>query len=87
MCRTQKIRAIKAWAEGVLKRIEDASAKHCETAAALSDCIVQLRPVGDFGEAVDPELGLVQTYRDQYNRLQWLCEIRAAVKRRHEQLN
>lgn len=83
----KKIRAIKAWAEGVLKRIEDASAKHCETAAALSDCIVQLRPVGDFGEAVDPELGLVQTYRDQYNRLQWLCEIRAAVKRRHEQLN
>lgn len=83
----KKIRAIKAWAEGVLKRIEDASAKHCETAAALSDCIVQLRPVGDFGEAADPELGLVQTYRDQYNRLQWLCEIRAAVKRRHEQLN
>lgn len=82
----KKIRAIKAWAEDVLKRIEDASAKHCETAAALSDCIVQLRPVGDF-EAVDPELGLVQTYRDQYNRLQWLCEIRAAVKRRHEQLN
>lgn len=83
----KKIRAIKAWAEDVLKRIEDASAKHCETTAALSDCIVQLRPVGDFGEAVDPELGLVQTYRDQYNRLQWLCEIRAAVKRRHEQLN
>lgn len=83
----KKIRAIKAWAEDVLKRIEDASAKHCETATALSDCIVQLRPVGDFGEAVDPELGLVQTYRDQYNRLQWLCEIRAAVKRRHEQLN
>lgn len=83
----KKIRAIKAWAEGVLKRIEDASAKHCETAAALSDCIVQLHPVGDFGEAVDPELGLVQTYRDQYNRLQWLCEIRAAFKRRHEQLN
>lgn len=83
----KKIRAIKAWAEDVLKRIEDASAKHCETAAALSDCIVQLRPVGDFGEAVDPELGLVQTYRDQYNRLQWLCEIRAAVKRRHEQLD
>lgn len=83
----KKIRAIKAWAEDVLKRIEDASAKHCETAVALSDCIVQLRPAGDFGEAVDPELGLVQTYRDQYNRLQWLCEIRAAVKRRHEQLN
>ena len=83
----KKIRAIKAWAEDVLKRIEDASAKHCETAVALSDCIVQLRPVGDFGDAVDPELGLVQTYRDQYNRLQWLCEIRAAVKRRHEQLN
>ena len=83
----KKIRAIKAWAEDVLKRIEDASAKHCETATALSDCIVQLRPAGDFGEAVDPELGLVQTYRDQYNRLQWLCEIRAAVKRRHEQLN
>lgn len=83
----KKIRAIKAWAEDVLKRIEDASAKHCETAAALSDCIVQLRPVGDFDEAVDPELGLVQTYRDQYNRLQWLCEIRAAVKRRHEQLD
>lgn len=83
----KKIRAIKAWAEDVLKGIEDASAKHCETAAALSDCIVQLRPVGDFGEVVDPELGLVQTYRDQYNRLQCLCEIRAAVKRRHEQLN
>ena len=83
----KKLGAIKTWAEDVLKKIEGASVKHCETAVALGDCIVQLRPDGDFGEAVDPELGLVQTYRDQYNRLQWLCEIRAAAKRRHEQLN
>ena len=83
----KKLGAIKTWSEDVLKKIEDASAKRCETAVVLSDCIVQFRPVGDFGEAVDSELGLVQTYRDQYNRLQWLCEIRAAVKCRHEQLN
>ena len=83
----KKLRAIKAWAEDVLKKIEGALVKRCETIVALDDCITQLRPAGGSGEAVDPDFGLAQTYRDQYNRLQWLCEIRPAVRRRFEHLN
>lgn len=83
----KKLRSVKVWAEDVLKKIKDASVKRCETVVALSDCIAQLRPADDFDEATNSDLGLTQTYRDQYDRLQWLCEIRPTVGRRFEQLN
>ena len=87
MHRAQKLGSVKVWAEDVLKKIEDASVKRCETVVALSYCIAQLRPAGDFDEAANSDLGLTQTYRDQYDRLQWICEIRPTVGRRFEQLN